>query len=97
MMQTLRDFAIQQLDAFTREYGPRAKGRSHRAMDAPSGRYRPDARRHLRSHAGGVARQRRGNEKPFEMCLAIPCDGTTCKLAHPRARVPGVAPMGIQT
>jgi hypothetical protein len=32
------------------------------------------------------------DEKPFDMRLAIPCEGTTCKLAHLRARVPGVAP-----
>jgi hypothetical protein len=37
------------------------------------------------------------DEKPFEMRLAIPCEGTTCELSHLRAGVRGLAPMGIQT
>jgi hypothetical protein len=31
-------------------------------------------------------RDYRHNEKPFEMRLAIPCDGTACELAHLRGK-----------
>jgi len=115
MMRTLRDFAMQQLEAVAGEYGPpsnrdeaieswmRRLVGAGRVPDDILG-VMPEVSRDndpqispQEYECGCVAitrvtdREYRYHEEPFEMRLAIPCDGTTCELAHLRAEVPDAA------
>jgi len=110
MLQTLQDFAKQNLEDIFKEYGEPIDSRDQAVMRmmrslVATGQVpddileeMPEVSRHnspqdspQEYECGCVTitritdREYRYNEKPFEMRLAIPCEGAACKLAFLRA------------